>query len=98
MGDRKQKGLTSYFNNIRNSYKSIAKVCDDNTIVVQVLAFSNIKWQLPKYLQTMEEAGFAEILHDKQRIWRSVPNRKWYAQQKGNTSSSKEVILFHKLA
>lgn len=98
MGDRKQKGLTSYFNNIRDSYKSIAKVCDDNTIVVQVLAFSNIKWQLPKYLQTMEEAGFAEILHDKQRIWRSVPNRKWYAQQKGSTSSSKEVILFHKLA
>lgn len=97
MGSRNQKGLKSYFQNILQSYSSIRKICNSETMVVQVLAFSQIDWQLPKYLQTMEDAGFKEILPD-DRIWRDVPNRKWYAQQKGNTSSSREVILFHKMA
>ncbi len=98
MGDRKQKHLRNYFDSIRDSFSSISKVCDKKTLVVQVLAFSNIKWQLPKYLETMEQAGFVEVTPNKDRIWREVPNRKWYAQQKGKTSSSQEVILFHKLA
>lgn len=97
MGGRKQKGLLDYFQNIKSSFESIYQICDRNTLVVQILAFSEIKWQLPKYLETMEEAGFVEVITDKERIWRDVPNRKWYAQQKGKTSSSKEVILFHKL-
>ena len=46
----------------------------------------------------MEQAGFKEVDSKTERIWRNVPNRKWYAQQKGATQSSKEVILFHKLA
>lgn len=98
MGGRKQKGLLDYFQNIKASYESIHQICDEDTLVVQILAFSKIKWQLPKYLKTMEEAGFIEVTAAKERIWRDVPNRKWYAQQKGRTSSSKEVILFHKLA
>jgi hypothetical protein len=98
MGDRKQKGLTDYFSNIKKSFESISHICDENTVVVQVLAFSNIDWQLPTYLKTMEEAGFHEFMSDEKRIWRDVPNRKWYAQKKGSTSSSKEVILFHRLA
>lgn len=97
MGDRHQKRLTSYFQNIKNAFESIQKVCDSNTLIVQVLAFSDLKWQLRKYLQTMNKAGFTEIDISKERIWRTVPNRKWYAQQKGSTNSSKEVILFHKL-
>lgn len=98
MGDRKQKGLSNYFLNIKRSFESVRQVCDKNSIVIQVLAFSNMMWQLPKYLKTMEEAGFVEIMPEKERIWRDVPNRKWYAQQKGKTSSSKEVILFHRLS
>ncbi len=98
MGDRKQKMLSSYFKNIEDSFRSVAAVCDNKTLVVQVLAFSNIEWQLPKYLDTMESAGFEEVNSKAAKIWRDVPNRKWYAQQKGRTSSSQEVILFHKLA
>jgi DNA modification methylase len=97
MGGRKQKGLIDYFQNIKSSFESIRQVCDHNTTVIQILAFSEIKWQLPKYLETMGEAGFEEIRSENKRIWREVPNRKWYAQQKGKTSSSKEVILFHKV-
>lgn len=98
MGDRKQKGLSDYFSNIQKSYSSISKICDRSTIVVQVLAFSEISWQLPKYLSTMERAGFEEIVSSKKRIWRAVPNRKWYASKRGLIDSGKEVLLFHRLA
>ena len=51
----------------------------------------------------MNQVGFKEFtLQDSEelkteRIWRNVPNRKWYAQKNGATGSSKEVVLFHKL-
>ncbi|WP_431123359.1 DNA methyltransferase [Flagellimonas flava] len=97
MGSRSQKDLKDYFFNIKESFKSISKVCDEKTIVAQILAFSNIEWQLPKYLKTMNEAGFEEVLIESDRIWRDVPNRKWYANYNKQSSSSKEVVLFHKL-
>jgi len=97
MGNRQQKGLKDYFLNIKESFESIASVCDQDTIVAQILAFSNIDWQLPKYLETMNNAGFEEININANRIWRNVPNRKWYANYNKQSSSSKEVILFHKL-
>ncbi len=97
MGNRQQKGLTDYYSNIKESFYSISKICDKNTVVAQIIAFSNIEWQLPKYLETMNEAGFEEIIMDEKRIWRDVPNRKWYANFNKQSSSSKEVVLFHKL-
>jgi hypothetical protein len=98
MGGRKQKGLIDYFENIKRSFESIKFVCDETTVIVQVLAFSEIDWQLPKYLETMQKAGYSEMASKENRIWREVPNRKWYATQKGKTSGSKEVILFHKIS
>lgn len=69
--------------------------------VVQMIAFSEPQSQLPRYLANMEKAGFKEvILHNEnttgdERIWRTVPNRKWHATLKGNTTGSKEVVLVH---
>ena len=97
MGGRHQESLTNYFNNIRKTFTSISQICDNQTLVIQILAFSNSEWQLPKYLEVMELSGFEEVQPAISRIWRAVPNRKWYAQNQGNTSSSKEVVLFHKL-
>ncbi len=97
MGGRNQKGLTNYFQNIEDTFNAIAKVCNSETLIVQMLAFSEPEWQLPRYLEAMEVAGFQEKLINESRIWREVPNRKWYTQKKGNTPSSKEVVLFHKL-
>lgn len=97
MGDRHEKGLRTYFQNIAKSFESIAKVCDKETTIVQMIAFSDVSWQLDKYLDTMFSAGYVETLPFRDRLWRNVPNRKWYAQQKGQTSSAKEVVLFHKL-
>jgi len=67
-----------------------------------MVAFSELEWQLPRYLKAMAQAGFKEqqvsvSAEDPDgRMWRSVPGRKWYARQMGPTGGSREVVLFHK--
>lgn len=103
-GDRKQKELRDYYDQARRAFSSIARVADQSTIVVQMVAFSDSSWQLPAYLAVMEDSGLEEVLFPQLanardgRSWRSVPNRKWYADLKGSTASSKEVVLFHRLS
>lgn len=103
-GDRRQQNLAGYYEQLRASFNSIARVVDSETLLIQMVAFSDPSWQLPKYLEVMEEANFTEVksLFPERsldgRLWRYVPNRKWYADQKGATASSKEVVLFHRLA
>ncbi len=102
-GDRKQRHLTNYYDQAKAAFRSIARIGDVDTTVVQLVAFSDPTWQLPKYLEMMSEAGFAEIKFKEfsdaadRRLWRSVPNRKWYANQRGEIGASKEVVLFHQL-
>jgi hypothetical protein len=50
-----------------------------------------------------EEAGYAELEADCRlenkvagRIWREVPGRKWYANNRGEIPASKEVLLLHR--
>jgi hypothetical protein len=67
-----------------------------------MLAFSELSWQLQEYLRVMKKAGLSEIkfrdlANDADgRVWRQVPNRKWYATQKGTLGASSEVVLFHR--
>ena len=104
MGDRKSHGLQTYFDNLRACLRSIAALCSSDTTIIQVVAFSEPSWQLPRYLSVADDVGLVEhFLPELQRtgdgrLWRSVPNRKWYANQKGETNGSQEVVLFHKLA
>ena len=101
-GDRKQKTLDKYFDNVRAAFSSIGQVSDNGTMVVQMVAFSKPEWQLPRYLEAMSDAGFLEqdaaISTDgvEGRVWRNVPGRKWYASQLGATGGSREVVLFHR--
>jgi hypothetical protein len=102
-GDRHRPGLSNYFETALDSFKSVASIADKRTVVIQQLAFSERRTQLARYLRMMEDAGFQEMRREVSnafpgRIWRSVPNRKWYATKQGNTASSSEVVLFHKLA
>jgi len=104
-GDRHRPGLSTYYRTARNAFRSISQIADSQTVLVQMIAFSEPSWQLPQYLRVMEESGFVETripsiatTSGDGRIWRSVPNRKWYADQRGPTSSSKEVVMFHRLA
>ena len=101
-GNRKESDLSHYFNTALASFESITRIINKRTKVIQLVAFSNPEWQLPRYLKMMEDAGFKEIQSKFDspdgRAWRSVPNRKWYARHRGNISPSIEVVLFHKLA
>ena len=101
MGDRKNPGLRSYFEQLENSFSSIARMAGPETTVVQMVAFSDPGWQLPEYLEVMERCGLIEerpwaIDGGDGRLWRSVPNRKWHAQQKANSPSAREVVLLHR--
>jgi hypothetical protein len=103
-GHREQSDLAGYYNQIYEAFASLARVADHETLLVQMIAFSDPSWQFPKYLQVLEQVGFAEVKlpvlanSPDGRLWRYVPNRKWYADQKGDIPSSREVVLFHRLA
>ena len=95
--------LKSYFANLHASLQSVAALCDRDTMIVQVVAFSQPEWQLPRYLSVADDVGMTECFlpngTDSRdgRLWRMVPNRRWYADQRGVTSGSEEVVLFHRL-
>ena len=101
LGNRKALELKSYFEKLRETMRSIAAICSKDTTVMQVVAFSDPSWQLPRYLSVVDDAGLKEMflpnLSNQRdgRLWRSVPNRKWYADQRGRTHGSQEVVLFH---
>lgn len=101
LGGRKQSSLRSYYSNLRRAFESIRKVCGQSTTMIQMVAFSDPEWQLPKYLDIMTDAGFREVelpateLATDGRLWRDVPSRQWHANLKGKTSGSREVVLFH---
>ena len=43
-------------------------------------------------------AGYALQRQGDGRLWRSVPGRRWYSDQRGNTPASQEVVLIHRKA
>jgi DNA methylase len=102
MGDRHYPELATYFDNLSATMSSVVKVANDDTIFVQMVAFSDPRWQLPRYLETMERVGLLEIclpaLEGERdgRLWRSVPGRRWYSDQRGETPGSQEVVLIHR--
>lgn len=101
MGDRKYPELRTYFESLEASFKSIAKKCGPDTTVVQMVAFSDPEWQLPRYLEVMEDCGLVEnrpwgLKDGDGRLWREVPNRKWHAHQKSHSPGAQEVVLVHK--
>jgi hypothetical protein len=101
-GDRKQRGLTIYFNGIRTSFAGVRQVVDEKALVVQMVAFAEPDWQIPKYLEAMNEAGFEEVMPEtlgisvKGRLWRTVPGCRWFALIQGNLATSQELVLFHR--
>ena len=101
MGDRKNLGLRSYFEQLEDSFSSIASMAGPETTIVQMVAFSDPGWQLREYLEVMERCGLTEerpwaIDHGDGRLWRNIPNRKWHAQQQPKSPSAREVVLLHR--
>jgi hypothetical protein len=102
MGDRQYPGLKTYFSHIEASMRSVAALANEKTTVLQLVAFADARWQLPRYLSTMEAAGLTELFlpalrgEADGRLWRTVPGRRWYADQRGRTPGSAEVLLIHR--
>jgi hypothetical protein len=98
-GSRSTLGVDNYFRNVQECFGSVRTVVAQNALVVQLVAFSNAESQLPRYLTAMEAAGFAECIASgigDDRVWRSVPGRKWYCNLGKEQDSSREVVLFHR--
>jgi hypothetical protein len=75
-------------------------VIADNGVVAQLIGFSQPRTQLPRYLQTMKDAGFEEVRAGRNghRLRRSVPNRKLFAKLQANANASTELLLLHRPA
>jgi len=102
MGHRGRPGLSTYFDSLQASLVSLARLATAETTLAQVVAFKEPQWQLRKYLEAARAAGWTEhtlsnLDTPDRRLWRRVPNRRWYADMKGATPASFEVVLFHRL-
>ena len=99
MGGRSNLGLTRYYSRLLASFKNIKRVIASDAHVIQLVSFSDTVTQLPRYLNTMEDAGFAEYspCSMQSRQVREVPNRKWYNHLRNQNDASKEVLLVHRV-
>lgn len=101
-GDRRESAANKYFQTSLKTLYAIRRVMRDGGLIVQMVAFNRPNDQLPRYLENMRAAGFAELSADGEftttdcRIWREVPNRKWHASLKGRIHSANEVVLIHR--
>jgi hypothetical protein len=104
LGRRDEPNLGAYFQRLQAVFKSVRCFVDRQSLVVQLVAFSDPGWQLPAYLKAMENAGFHEAdiecptnTASNGRVWRQVPGRKWYATKQGKIPASREVLLVHRI-
>jgi DNA methylase len=98
--DRRQRGMEGYLSVLRASYRSIVALMDEQSVLVQLVAFARPQEQLSPFLTELEGLGLVEhpILGSarSQPISREVPNRKWYADAKGQLGASQEFLLIHR--
>jgi DNA modification methylase len=101
-GDRRHHNLRQYFQGIQDSFAAVRQLIDPRALVVQLVAFSDPDWQLPRFLEAMRLAGFQEVMPRelgipaKARLWRHIPGRRWFAVIQGTIATSNEVVLFHR--
>jgi hypothetical protein len=102
MGARRNDNLASYFTGIEKAFANLRNLLATEGLVIQVVAFASPEWQLDAYLRAMMNAGYQEISPNDLgvkchgRLWRPVPGRRWYSMMRGDISSSREVVLFHR--
>lgn len=91
----------TYYDHLERSFRALTALAESKTLFVQVVGFSSPEAQLPRYLKTMERSGLEEVMpkwlgQKTRRLWRQVPNRRWYNWTNGGLSSEREVVLFHR--
>ena len=106
MSARSGQHLKVYFAKLHAAYADLASIVSNQTILVQIVGFSDPENHLPRYLETMSSAGFTEFRLPKDlvdsedgRLRRSVPGRRWWTQARSRrditSQTAREVVLFH---
>jgi hypothetical protein len=97
-GGRSKAGVIKYFELVVQSFLSISKIIHREAVIAQLVGFSDSNVQLPLYLKAMQKAGYKEIFPlsaGGERLWRDVPNRRWYTNIGEKWDASREVLIFH---
>jgi hypothetical protein len=107
MGARAEPTLNTYFSRLQQAYADLVRTFDADTTLVQLVGFSDVDRQLPRYLEAMTTIGLEEFTvsdlatDNDGRLWRSVPNRRWWTEVRSKQGvagyTSREVVLFHRL-
>jgi hypothetical protein len=103
-GDRNTHDSGQYYEQLSKAFSSISKLCDQNTLIIQLVGFSNPINQIDKYISTLSDLGLREVKipylanYFDGRIWREIPNRKWYVDYLGKNTNRYEVVLIHQLS
>ena len=53
--------MENYFAALRQGFEGLRTVLSNDTIIVQLVAFSKMKIQLPLYMDTLDAAGYEEL-------------------------------------
>jgi hypothetical protein len=102
MGGRSKVGVENYFNNVERCFGNLRSLLTKDAKVVQLIAFSQCREQLPLYLKAMALAGYkleqtTSNISDGFSV-RNVPNRKWYTNLQTKQDASHELLIIHKVA
>lgn len=102
LGRRSEAGLKTYYERLVRIFAAVKPCLKPDALVVQMVAFNQPDWQLPAYLESMQQAGFEQVFPRgaaNGQLWREVPGRRWYASTGVvRREAGKEVVLFHKPA
>ena len=99
MGGRSDFGMRNYFSTLRQGFECLKTVLSPNTLVVQLVAFSDATTQLPTYRNVLSAAGYDELplsdLRPDMAQIRTVPHRKWYTNGK-DSDAAQEILMIHR--
>lgn len=103
MHARRTSDNSSYFELLSQAMEGCRGVIRDGGWMVQMVGFSDPSTQLHRYLACVTDAGFKEEKSTRlstgrdQRLWRTVPSRKWYANSPHKAlPTRREVVLLFK--
>ena len=99
-GSRTATGLNNYFTMIADAFSAVARVMHRDGVVVQIVGFSDLQTQLPRYISAMDDAGFEEVRLNgprSHRLRRRVREPQVVREAQGDVDASTELLLVHRL-
>jgi hypothetical protein len=98
MGTRHERENHTYFQRLGKVYSQLRDSLPRNTVLAQVVGFSDPRRQLERFRESMREAGYRELMYPEaaqRAISRVIPNRRWYSWVSPKRDSAREYLLIH---